>query len=67
MQQTHVVTEAPAAPRPLGALGTARARSDSPIYDRLELEWLRAGKTVPRPVSPGGWRRMDDEDRFRRA
>ncbi|MEU9106037.1 hypothetical protein [Streptomyces xanthophaeus] len=54
-------------PRPLSALGAARVKSDSPIYDRLELEWLRAGRTVPRPVSPAGWRRVDDDDRFRRA
>ncbi|GHI85696.1 hypothetical protein ACWGF3_07970 [Streptomyces xanthophaeus] len=68
MQETHFATEATAVPpRPLSALGAARVKSDSPIYDRLELEWLRAGRTVPRPVSPAGWRRVDDDDRFRRA
>ncbi|MCX4695342.1 hypothetical protein AB0D94_11405 [Streptomyces sp. NPDC048255] len=65
MQKTHFATEATAGPpRPLSA---DPVRSDSPIYDRLELEWLRAGRTVPRPVSPAGWRRVDDDDRFRRA
>lgn len=51
-------------PRPLWA---AWNESDSPIYDRLEREWVLAGRTVPRPPAPAGWDRVERRDRFGRA
>ncbi|MFJ3925271.1 hypothetical protein [Streptomyces sp. NPDC090022] len=55
-----------AMPVPWDVRPAPRPVSDSPIYDRLELEWRRQGRTVPRPTVPSGWERVD-EDRFGRA
>ncbi|MEU9305483.1 hypothetical protein [Streptomyces sp. NPDC048269] len=51
-------------PRPPGP---SPAESGSPIYDRLVREWRRAGRTVPRPTGPDGWKWADDQDWFGRA
>ncbi|MGW0363871.1 hypothetical protein [Streptomyces sp. NPDC002990] len=46
-----------------------RPLSDTPIYDALEREWRREGRTLPRQAPSTGWEYADDrgEDRFRRA
>ncbi|MFD3679212.1 hypothetical protein [Streptomyces sp. NPDC058613] len=65
MQETmFAARETAGVPRPLWVSWT---ESDSPIYDRLEREWVRAGKTVPRPPGPVGWDRVERGERFDRA
>ncbi|MFD6968287.1 hypothetical protein OG756_33380 [Streptomyces sp. NBC_01310] len=65
MQETTFAKQAAArVPQPLRPYWEG---SDSPIYDRLEREWMRAGRTVPRPVGPPGWHRVDGKDQIGRT
>ncbi|MER5872332.1 hypothetical protein [Streptomyces sp. NPDC002044] len=65
MQETMFAARAAAGvPGPLRVSWT---ESDSPIYDRLEREWVRAGKTVPRPPGPVGRDRVERRERFERT
>ncbi|MEU3064469.1 hypothetical protein AB0P12_15375 [Streptomyces subrutilus] len=67
MQETTFAPPPQATARVPRPLGPAWTESDSPIYDRLEREWLRAGRAVPRPAGPPGRRCEEQGDRFGRA
>ncbi|MET9319413.1 hypothetical protein ABZX75_04330 [Streptomyces sp. NPDC003038] len=66
MQET---TFAPQAPTRYTLPAPHRPLSDTPIYDALEREWRREGRTLPRQTAPTGWEGAYDrgEDRFHRG